>query len=69
MVKIVIGDRDRLSLDVILGILRKACAKAGIPAELKRREFYESPGEKKRRKKRAAIRERIKNQAKNDSER
>jgi len=74
MVKIVLqGELENLyrmdrnkGLKAMLAIFRKAVTNAGILTECKRRETYESPGEKRRRKKRESIRERIKNQQKKD---
>ena len=56
-------DRDK-GLKAMLAIFKKACLNADILTECKRREFYESPGEKRRRKKQESIRERKKSQAK-----
>jgi ribosomal protein S21 len=56
-------DRDK-GLRAMLAIFKKACMNADIITECKRREFYESPGEKRRRKKQESIRERKKSQAK-----
>ena len=59
MVKIVLqGDLEELyrkdkdkGLNIMMRVFRKAITTAGILTECKRREFYESPGEKSRRKK------------------
>lgn len=40
----------------LLTKFRRARSEAGIEAELRRREYYESPGQKRRRKKREAER-------------
>jgi ribosomal protein S21 len=70
MVKVVLqGDlenlyrRDEISaVKAMLNILRKACSAHMM--ECKRHERFESPGEKRRRKKQESIRERKKNEAK-----
>lgn len=76
MVKIVLqGDLEELyrkdkdkGLNIMMRVFRKAITTAGILTECKRREFYESPGEKARRKKKESIRERVKNQEKKEVE-
>ena len=70
MVKVVLsGELENLyrrepmsAVKAMLNILRKACSNHMI--ECKRHERFESPGEKKRRKKQESIRERKKNVAK-----
>ena len=43
-------------IDKALKRFKKECQKAGIPAEVRRREYYEKPSVKKKRKREAAIR-------------
>lgn len=43
-------------IDRALKRFKKECQKAGIPAEVRRREYYEKPSVKKKRKREAAIR-------------
>jgi len=43
-------------IDRALKRFKKECQKAGIPAEVRRREFYEKPSVKRKRKREAAIR-------------
>lgn len=45
----------------MFSIFKKAVVDAGILQEYKRREFYESPGEKKRRKKKEQVNQMLKN--------
>lgn len=46
-------DRERATLN-LLRQFKRAVAEAGVLYELREREFYEKPGEKKRRKQRQA---------------
>jgi small subunit ribosomal protein S21 len=48
------------SLDSALKRFKRSCAKAGIVAEVRRREAYESPSVKRRKKSEAARKNRIK---------
>ena len=43
-------------IDKVLKRFKKECQKSGIPAELRRREHYEKPSERKKRKMAAARR-------------
>jgi len=43
-------------IDRALKRFKKECQKAGIPAEVRRREFYEKPSVRRKRKQEAAIR-------------
>lgn len=43
-------------IDRALKRFKKECQKAGIPAEVRRREFYEKPSVRKKRKQEAAVR-------------
>jgi len=52
---IVTVDQDE-PIDKALKRFKKECQKAGIPAEVRRREFYEKPSVKRKRKMEAAVR-------------
>ncbi|BGI51034.1 MAG: 30S ribosomal protein S21 [Arsenophonus endosymbiont of Ceratovacuna japonica] len=51
----VIKIRDNESFDVVLRRFKRSCEKAGILAEVRRREFYEKPTTIRKREKGAAI--------------
>ena len=62
--------RDRrppkeMPFDVALRKIKKACEKAGIVQEVRKREFYEKPTAVKKRKAAAAVKREAKNQRKN----
>lgn len=44
-----------MPFDVALRKFRKACEKAGIVQEVRKREFYEKPNQKRKRKKAEAV--------------
>jgi len=46
--------RDNESLDSALRRFKKSCARSGVLSELRRREHYESPSVKRRKKSEAA---------------
>ena len=46
--------------DVALRRFKRSCEKAGILAEVRRREFYEKPTQERKRKKAAAIKRQLK---------
>lgn len=46
--------KDNESLDSALRRFKRSCAKAGVLSELRRREHYESPSVKRRKKAEAA---------------
>ena len=52
--------KDGESLDSALKRFKRSCAKAGIVAEVRRREAYESPSVKRRKKSEAARKNRNK---------
>ena len=56
--------RDREYFDRMLSRFRKQVDKAGIVQEVRQREFYEKPCDKRNRKKGAAIRRHQKNESK-----
>ncbi len=59
-----VGDRG---LDVALKVFKKLVIKEGLLKDLKRREHYEKPGDRKRRKTREAIRRRRRQAARSRS--
>lgn len=54
MAKIILEDGE--PIDRALKRFKKECVRSGIPAEVRRREFYEKPSVKKKRKEEAAKR-------------
>ena len=53
--------------DVMLGQFKKKCERAGIVAEVRKREYYEKPSAKRQRKKKEAIRREKLNQLSNNT--
>ena len=51
--------KENESLDSALKRFKRSCAKAGVLAEVRRREHYESPSVKRRKIGRASCRERV----------
>ena len=58
--------KDGESLESALKRFKRSCAKAGIVAEVRRREAYESPSVKRRKKSEAACKNRSKNRKNRD---
>ena len=52
--------RENEYFDAALRRFKRACEKAGVLAELRRREFYEKPTQERKRKKAAAIKRHMK---------
>lgn len=52
--------KDGESIESALKRFKRECVNAGIQSEIKRREFYEKPSEKKKRKLESAMRKREK---------
>lgn len=52
--------RENEYFDVALRRFKRACEKAGILSELRRREFYEKPTQERKRKKAAAVKRHLK---------
>ena len=52
--------RENESFDVALRRFKRACEKAGILTEIRRREFYEKPTSVRKRKAAAAVKRQIK---------
>lgn len=55
--------RENEYFDAALRRFKRACEKAGILTELRRREFYEKPTQERKRKKAAAIKRHMKRSA------
>ena len=55
--------RENEHFDAALRRFKRSCEKAGILAELRRREFYEKPTQERKRKKAAAIKRQMKKTA------
>ncbi len=52
--------RENEYFDAALRRFKRACEKAGVLTELRRREFYEKPTQERKRKKAAAIKRHLK---------
>jgi small subunit ribosomal protein S21 len=52
--------RENEYFDAALRRFKRACEKAGVLAELRRREFYEKPTQERKRKKAAAVKRHMK---------
>ena len=55
--------------DAALRRFKRACEKAGILTELRRREFYEKPTQERKRKKAAAVKRHMKRLSREDAKR
>ncbi len=55
--------------DAALRRFKRACEKAGILTELRRREYYEKPTQERKRKKAAAVKRHLKRISREDSKR
>ncbi len=55
--------RENENFDAALRRFKRACEKAGILSELRRREFYEKPTQERKRKKAAAVKRQMKRTA------
>ncbi len=55
--------------DAALRRFKRACEKAGVLTELRRREYYEKPTQERKRKKAAAIKRHVKRQTRQLSRR
>jgi|TARA_B100000035_G_C20946572_1_gene530029 small subunit ribosomal protein S21 len=56
-----------LPFDVMLRQFKKRCERAGIIAEVRKREYYEKPSQRRQRKKKEAIRREQLNQLNNNT--
>ena len=54
--------RENEYFDAALRRFKRACEKAGVLTELRRREFYEKPTQERKRKKAAAVKRHMKRQ-------
>jgi len=61
--------RENEHFDAALRRFKRACEKAGILTELRRREFYEKPTQERKRKKAAAVKRHMKRVSREDSKR
>jgi small subunit ribosomal protein S21 len=52
--------RENENFDAALRRFKRACEKAGILSELRRREYYEKPTQERKRKKAAAVKRQAK---------
>jgi small subunit ribosomal protein S21 len=52
--------RENEPFDVAMRRFKRACEKAGVLTELRRREFYEKPTQERKRKRAAAVKRSIK---------
>ena len=52
--------RDNEYFDAALRRFKRACEKAGVLTELRRREYYEKPTQERKRKKAAAVKRHLK---------
>lgn len=52
--------KENEPFDIAMRRFRRSCEKAGILAEVRRREFYEKPTQARKRKKAAAVKRHIK---------
>jgi len=52
--------RENEPFDIALRRFKRSCEKAGIMAEVRRREFYEKPTTERKRKKAAAVKRHLK---------
>ncbi len=61
--------RESEHFDAALRRFKRACEKAGILTELRRREYYEKPTQERKRKKAAAVKRHMKRLAREASKR
>lgn len=61
----IIKIRDNESFDVSMRRFKRSCEKAGILAEVRKREFYEKPTTRRKKAKLLAIKRHIKKNSKN----
>lgn len=61
--------RDHEQFDVALRRFKRACEKAGILTELRRREYYEKPTQERKRKRAAAVKRHAKKVSREHSRR
>ena len=61
--------KENEPFDIALRRFKRSCQKAGVLAEVRRREFYEKPTQVRKRKKAAAVKRHMKRQARQLSRR
>ena len=61
--------RESEHFDAALRRFKRACEKAGILTELRRREYYEKPTQERKRKKAAAVKRHMKKSSRDESKR
>ena len=61
--------RENEYFDAALRRFKRACEKAGILTELRRREYYEKPTQERKRKKAAAVKRHLKRSSRDDAKR
>ena len=61
--------RENEYFDAALRRFKRACEKAGILTELRRREFYEKPTQERKRRKAAAVKRHAKKMSRDNSRR
>ena len=61
--------KENEPFDVAIRRFRRACEKAGVLTEVRRREFYEKPTEIRKRKAAAAVKRQLKRLAKEEARR
>ena len=61
--------RENEPFEVALRRFKRACEKAGILSEVRRREFYEKPTQERKRKQAAAIKRHLKKLARENARR
>ncbi|HET7649154.1 MAG TPA: 30S ribosomal protein S21 [Gammaproteobacteria bacterium] len=61
--------KDNEHFDAALRRFKRACEKAGVMTELRRREFYEKPTQERKRKQAAAVKRHMKKLSREQSRR
>ena len=61
--------RDNEPFDIALRRFKRACEKAGVLTEVRRREFYEKPTQERKRKQAAAVKRHAKKIARDQARR
>ena len=61
--------RENEPFDIALRRFKRSCEKAGVLAEVRRREFYEKPTAERKRKKAAAVKRHMKRLSREEAKR
>ena len=61
--------KENEPFEIAIRRFKRACEKAGILTELRRREFYEKPTQERKRKKAAAVKRHLKRSSRDDAKR